>query len=123
FLLVAADLAGALFGRVTWAGRPALWAIGSSFVIIFGALTFGRNEVWESPTSLWRDAAEKAPDVYAPQYNLADALRREHKCRDALKFYKRATRLVPTEPSGWLGLGICSIELEKLPEAADALGH
>ena len=48
-----------------------------------GLGTIGRNLVWQSDVSLWRDAARKAPQKDRPHFNLGSALYRKGKIKEA----------------------------------------
>jgi tetratricopeptide (TPR) repeat protein len=85
-------------------GIPA--AAGAVLLALF-TLTVARNRVWSSNVSLWRDATEKAPLTWAPHYALADALRLENRCADAIPVYRRALELLPRDVSTLVNLGIC----------------
>ena len=111
--LVAGALAAGL--RERWRARseaPLLrnWgmpAIAGAVVLALLVLTAARNRVWSSNVSLWRDATEKAPLTWAPHYALADALRLENRCREAIPVYRRALELLPRDLSTLVNLGIC----------------
>jgi tetratricopeptide (TPR) repeat protein len=42
-------------------------------LLLFGSLTFARNQVYASPVLLWEDAAKKSPEKYRPFINLSSA--------------------------------------------------
>ena len=54
-----------------------VWRFGAGaglLALILGTLTWQRIQVWESPASLWGDAANKSPMKYRPVYNFGVTL-------------------------------------------------
>jgi hypothetical protein len=91
--LIAGSLAAALWRR---APRPAAAASG----LVIGALallTMTRLEVWQSPLTLWRDAADKAPRKARPWLNLGVAHSLEGRYDRAIDAYCRALALQPDD--------------------------
>jgi len=83
-------------------------------------LAFTRVGVWAHPLEVWKDAASKAPHVWAARYALADALRETGDCASAVPEYREAIRLLPDEVKAHLNLGICLGQLGRLAEAEAA---
>ena len=77
---------------------PALASIGG--IAVVGALavtTFMRNQVWQTPATLWGDAVEQAPNKARPHANLATALYHTGRVDQAIAHYCWALRLDPTD--------------------------
>ena len=85
-----------------------------------GCLTFVRNEVWEDPARLWREAVVHAADMWEPHYALADVLRESGDCSGAVKEYQAVVRMRPHHRDAHTNLGICLARLNRLEEAERA---
>lgn len=59
-------------------------------------MTFMRNQVWQTPISLWGDSVEKAPDKARPHVNLATALYQKDQIDQAIAHFCWARRLDPS---------------------------
>lgn len=62
-------------------------------LLIFAAMTFQRNQLWADPLALWRDAAEKSPQKWRVQFQVADALYRSGECLAAAAAYEKTDKL------------------------------
>ena len=69
-------------------------AVGLAAALI--ALTFARNLVWQSPVTLWLDAAEKSPRKARVQVNYGVALHGAGRLDAAARQYCRAIALDPS---------------------------
>jgi tetratricopeptide (TPR) repeat protein len=112
-----------LFGRLArrsarW--RPALRVVPGValvlVVVVLAALTIARNSVWTDPVTLWRDAARKAQVAWT-HLALAQALRDQSGCQEALPVYREAMRLSPQRPILYFHLRACLLELGREEEA------
>jgi protein O-mannosyl-transferase len=112
--LIAAALGAAARGpwprRLAWVAVPVL-----------ALATVARTGVWADPIALWRDAAAKAPTVWAPRYELANALREAGDCARAADQYRAAIALLDRDPRAYINLGICEARLGRADEAEAAL--
>jgi tetratricopeptide (TPR) repeat protein len=68
----------------------------AAVVLLSGALTVTRNQVYASPVLLWEDAAKKSPEKYRPFINLSsaymengDAARAMESAQEAIKQWKK----------------------------------
>ncbi|MFH1132671.1 MAG: tetratricopeptide repeat protein [Pseudomonadota bacterium] len=93
--------------------------IGVGVLLLLALTSYTRNKVWDSPVSLWEDAASKSPNVYAPHYQLGNSLRISGQCDNAVHAYKKAIQLMPKEMNAWNNLGICLAQLGRFPEARE----
>jgi cytochrome c-type biogenesis protein CcmH/NrfG len=120
---VFAGLASALAGiaaRATAAGpEPARpdrrwirrWRWGLATVVAgLAVLTVQRNRVWDDPVTLWAEAAARAPAYWEAHYGLADALREQGRCADAVAAYRAVLALRPGHRDALNNLGICLAE-------------
>ncbi|NOR44841.1 MAG: tetratricopeptide repeat protein, partial [Candidatus Delongbacteria bacterium] len=62
----------------------------------YSIATFQRNKVWKTDISLWADVVKKSPEKFRPNYNIAEALKRNGYLDRALSFYLKANRLDPS---------------------------
>jgi tetratricopeptide (TPR) repeat protein len=69
----------------------------AAVVVIFGVLTWNRNQVWSSPIALWEDTVAKSSKKARPHFQLAYAYYNANRCNDALPHYESAGRFEPPE--------------------------
>jgi protein O-mannosyl-transferase len=100
--------------------RIVLRVLLAMWLTILGAQTVLRNTVWATPVRLWADAVRQAPDVWVPHLILGESLQNENRHEEAVVEYRRAIALRPTEPVGYMKLGLCLAELRRLDDAAAA---
>jgi protein O-mannosyl-transferase len=74
------------------AARRRLWV---ALLLVCAVLTWQRNAVWQSETSLWTDAAAKAPSMPRVHVQLGHALRQEGRNEAAHAAFSRALALDP----------------------------
>ena len=81
-----------------WQRLPRLTAVAAwTALASLTGLTFSRNLVWQSPLSLWRDAAEKSPGKMRPLLNLGVAHHQAGQLDDAVQAYCAALQLAPDD--------------------------
>ncbi len=108
-------------GLARWLGTHAALprafvATMAGLVLLLGALTVRRNEVWSSPVRLWTEATVRAAGMWEPHYALADSLREAGDCHAAVSAYRTVVGMFPTHRDAHTNLGIClaqSGDLEK----------
>ncbi|MFQ5455348.1 MAG: tetratricopeptide repeat protein [Nitrospirota bacterium] len=64
-------------------------------ILIQSVWAIERNDVWGNEISLWRDSAEKSPDLALPHFNLGNAYRRKNDLESAIREYRHALRIKP----------------------------
>jgi len=62
-------------------------------LLIFAVMTYQRNQLWADPLALFRDAAEKSPQKWRVQFQVADALYRNGECNAAAAAYEKTDKL------------------------------
>lgn len=76
--------------------KPVMKSILSGFIILvligLGHSTFMRNFTWENEKSLWIDAVNKAPNLYRPRHNLANAYQNDGELEKAISEYNIALK-------------------------------
>ncbi|MGH9257119.1 MAG: tetratricopeptide repeat protein [Vicinamibacterales bacterium] len=115
---------GCAFG-VLWArtGRGrALLAVTTA--VILAQLSFQtiiRNVIWQDPVMLSREATSLAPGHWMPRILLAESLRQNGRCTDAVSEYRAAIAIRPRDEFPYTRLARCLIEGQRLAEAEEAL--
>jgi Flp pilus assembly protein TadD len=117
--------AGAAVGRVTTllanSNQTVRWIAGAvcAFELLsLSGRTLLRNAVWADPVRLWREASDRAPDGWFSHTALGESLHEAGRDAEAVDAYRVAVRLRPTEPYGYLKLGLTLAGLHRLDEAA-----
>jgi Tfp pilus assembly protein PilF len=83
-------------------------------------LTWARNSVWADPVRVWSEATTSAPHQWESHYALADALREQQRCREAVPEYEAVLKLSPAHRDAANNLGICLAQLEEYDRARAA---
>ncbi|MBM3458044.1 MAG: tetratricopeptide repeat protein [Armatimonadetes bacterium] len=92
----------------------------------YGALSWQRSQVWQSPAMLWADAAAKGAYMPRPHLYLGDCHQREGRYEEALREYALARTVYPQVLSAGDALvvhnntGAAHLALGRLNEAMDA---
>lgn len=110
--LIAAQAAAWGRGRAPRATTAATAGLAAALV----SLTFARNLVWQSPLTLWLDAAGKSPDKARVQLNLGVALHGSGQIADAAQHYCRALTLDPGMAVAAENLAIARDQLGRAPD-------
>jgi len=76
--------------------RQIVWT-GTALLAICSVLTYQRNQVWQSPLTLWQDTVAKSPNKMRPRFQLARALFDDQRSADAVKSYGIASKLGPVD--------------------------
>lgn len=85
---------------------------GLSIVILIAVLSFltiQRNEVWQHPYNLWRDAQLKSPHKARPNYNLGDLYYSQQRWDEAMTYLNKAISLDPDYYKSYADRGILYI--------------
>ena len=90
FFLACGVLADMAWRRAVSYGRGALvlGAFGAVFTAQLCALTLVRNEIWGSPVRLAQEAVALAPRDWVPRLFLAETLRQNNRCAEAVPEYR-----------------------------------
>ncbi|HQO10223.1 MAG TPA: tetratricopeptide repeat protein [Clostridiales bacterium] len=62
-------------------------------VFSYSAAAYLRNRVWKNELTLWQDSVSKSPEKFRPNYNYAEALKKNGNSTAALEFYLKAYSL------------------------------
>jgi tetratricopeptide (TPR) repeat protein len=115
---------GSAFGLL-WARvgrrRVILAAAGIIFLVQLGFQTVIRNVVWQDPVGLSMEAENLAPDHWMPRILVAEALRQNGRCTDAIPEYRAAIARRPQYEFPYTRLSACLIEAKRVEEAEHAL--
>lgn len=90
---------GLLLILLEWASRASLRALTGIAVValLFGALTWNRNRLYDNPVAMWTNVVEANPVNGRAQFQLAHALFLEGRCHDSAQHYSRAASLLPED--------------------------
>lgn len=75
--------------------RNTMIAALSLVLVVEGALTYQRNQLWSSAIDLWNDAAAKSANAVRPRFQLAFAYYAAGRCDDAVNEFQKASELEP----------------------------
>lgn len=95
-----------MFGIVVWC-------------MVMFVLTYKRNNVWQSGTSLWSDAVKKSPTKDRPWYNLGVAYLTTGNYAESIKCFKKSIELSPGSGAAYELLAISRLNLKEYREAAE----
>ncbi len=101
----------------------ALRLCGLTALLILGGLTWQRNVVWFDEQSLWRNAVQRAPNMFRAQSNLGLAHYQSGALDSALIAYNRAVELNPNYSKTWNNLGLVYEGLGQFDKAKAAYAH
>ena len=115
---------GCAFGAL-WA-RAAQWrllAAGTAVIFLasLALLTVVRNVIWDDPVVLSRQAVTLAPRHWLPRILLAESLRQNRRCAEAVPEYRRVIALRPTDGFAYTALARCLVETRRLDDAETVL--
>ena len=85
--------------------------------ILYGTLTYERNQVWQTPSRLWRDSIMKAPHKNRPWNNYCTVLIEHDDIDRAGKACTVAVNMDPSQAESRSNLGICFMSVGNKPEA------
>jgi Flp pilus assembly protein TadD len=74
-------------------------------VLVFGGMTFMRNQVWGSEESLWTDVVRKSPHKARGYDNLGVVLQGKGNLLRAREYFEKAIELSPDAIEGYVNLG------------------
>jgi protein O-mannosyl-transferase len=97
--------AGALGCIAAMPRRPLVWA-GLVYLLLIGALTWQRNEVWRDEYALWQDANNKAPNAFRVQSNFGLALLEKGLPEQAKTVLEKAVQANPHYARTWNNLAL-----------------
>lgn len=80
-------------------GRGMLISCLAGILLIEGALTYQRSELWGNPIDLWQDSASKSPRKVRPNFQLAKAYFDAGQFAEAASQYERTARIAPPDYS------------------------
>jgi protein O-mannosyl-transferase len=122
FFMAIAVPVGRLIDAPGHGRRFTTMTVGVAVVLaLLAAAAIARNRVWQTPLSLWTDAASKAPNTWMAVYGMADAHRTSGDYLNAVDAYRRAIALRPGEPEGYLALADSLLQLRRYESARQTL--
>jgi len=88
-----------------------------SIVLVLGTASYYRNELWQDEMSLWIDVVSKAPHNYSAWSSVGNTLREAGRPHEAIKKYRKAISIRPTDPKPWYNWGNALSNLGRPHEA------
>ena len=119
---LAALVCGADLLRTTWFSnirwmRYAIPGCVAAWVVVLGAATWGRNDVWSSEVSIWRDTATKSPNKFRPWINLGTACAESGNLQEGASYFRKALYIEPRLIPAYENLGAIENALGHFQEA------
>jgi len=114
YLAAAGLLLAIVTSALTWLPRPGVATLRRLVIpALIGllVLTWTRNGVWADPVRVWAEAVRTAPNQWEAHYALADALREQQRCAEAVSEYESVLKLSPVNRDAANNLGICLAQL------------
>jgi Flp pilus assembly protein TadD len=113
--------------RGGWISRWLCLAVEAGLVMlmamVLAVLTSRRNEVYQSPLSLWEDTVAKAPYNPDARNNLGIALGEAGRIAEAIEHFQQAIRLKPDDAGSYNNLGLALASSGRQPEAIEQYQH
>jgi protein O-mannosyl-transferase len=125
FFLAVGAVAGMAWARAVSYGRGALalGAVGAVFAAQLAGLTLVRNALWDSPVNLAKEAVALSPVDWVPHLLLAETLRQNARCAEAVPEYRMVIAMRGLETFTYKKLVRCLLETGQFPEAQQALNE
>jgi len=79
----------------SWTG-VSRYAVLMAIAMLLAMFTYERNRTWSDPITLYRDAAQKSPNKFRPQYNLGTEMGKRGRLDMALGALEQALTIKPT---------------------------
>jgi tetratricopeptide (TPR) repeat protein len=115
---------GCAFGEIWARASSHRLLAGAGLALFLASLAFQtlvRNAIWQDPVGLAQEAVRLAPTHWAPRTLMAEALRQNGRCDEAVAEYRAAIAFRPIEEFPYTMLARCLIQGGRLDEAEDAL--
>jgi tetratricopeptide (TPR) repeat protein len=109
--------------RVGPSGRR-LGMFGAAIVLLLlGASTWNRTDVYQNMETLWRDTVTRNPGAYMAHNNLGNVLAQSGRVEEAIGQYEQAMRLKPDDAEAYVNLGNVLWNTGKVQEAIGQYEH
>ena len=101
--------------------RPMLaQSVAVSIVLVFGLLTFNRNDVWGSVETLWTEALNLYPEHSTPNVLLGNHYAKRKDFEKAAPYFVRASQYDPDNPVHYGNIGISFVQIGQHKRALEA---
>ncbi len=101
------------------AHRTWVFIMSIAIIVSLGTATYLRNNVWQSPITLWYDVISKNPQSPRAHYNLGSNLTRQGDFKEAIYHLSEAVRLKPDYTEAHNNLGMAFFKHGNLDQAAN----
>jgi len=91
-----------------------------SALLVLAVMTYSRNNIWRSESSLWQDVTEKSPGKARGHYNLGLAYQKQGRIPDAIKSYQKAVSIKSDYVDAIYNLATCYYSLGNITDALNA---
>jgi protein O-mannosyl-transferase len=91
------------------------------FLLGLSLQTLTRNAIWNDPVVLSREAVQLAPDHWIPRLLLAETLRQNGRCDEAVVEYQATIARRSSEEFPYSKLAECLVQVHRLDDAEQAL--
>jgi hypothetical protein len=98
---------------------PLAFAAGTAAVLVLGAATWVRNQVWRDDVRLYRDVAAKSPRKPRALLSLGESLLEKKRVTEAEAAFVRAFELDPRKVETLVNLGVVA-RIKREPEKAES---
>jgi tetratricopeptide (TPR) repeat protein len=85
------------FVRRWKASRNVFIGVLALVLVVEGAMTYQRNQLWGSAIDIWKDTVSKSPAKLRPRFQLAFAYFQAGGCADAVDEFQKASTLEPAQ--------------------------
>ncbi len=108
-----------LLAALVWRWVPRMAGpLAAVAIVALGAVTFARNQVYQSPLLLWQDTVAKSPANPRAHYNLGRELRLAGRTQEAVIEFERTLALQPNHAFAHFELGKIALLARRWSEAA-----
>jgi Tfp pilus assembly protein PilF len=86
-------------------------------VFLLSVTAYKRNSIWNDPVAFWKDCASKSTKKPRPNYNLANALYKQDKIDEAIKYYTLTLQLDPNHVFAHNNLALALMDKGEIDQA------
>jgi tetratricopeptide (TPR) repeat protein len=122
YLPLAAVVALLVLSLHRWLGKKS-WYVYLALAVVWGTLTFLRNEDFASKTALWKQTVEAVPTNAQAFCDYGEALIEAGRNDEAVAMFQRGLELRPDYPEDEVNLGFALMQVQRPQEAIPHFQH